>query len=58
MPSFQKIAVVGCGTMGAGIAQVVAAAKREAVLIDTGRAQLERARGSALFFLSPARPLS
>ena len=46
MGAIEKIAVVGAGAMGSGIAQVIASAKRSAVLIDTGRAQLERARGA------------
>jgi 3-hydroxybutyryl-CoA dehydrogenase len=41
--TFQKIGVVGAGVMGTGVAQVVARAGREVVLVDVSRAQLERA---------------
>ncbi|MDE2677764.1 MAG: 3-hydroxyacyl-CoA dehydrogenase family protein [Gemmatimonadetes bacterium] len=39
----RKVAVIGAGTMGRGIAQVVAAAGHEAVLYDVDAGQLERA---------------
>lgn len=41
--TFQKIGVVGAGVMGTGVAQVVARAGREVVLVDVSPAQLERA---------------
>jgi 3-hydroxybutyryl-CoA dehydrogenase len=40
----QRAAVVGAGTMGSGIAQVLATAGLDVVLIDTQAAQLDRAR--------------
>lgn len=39
----RKVAVIGAGTMGRGIAQVAAAAGHEAVLYDVDAGQLERA---------------
>jgi len=44
MPTIEKLAVIGAGAMGAGIAQVAATARLEVMLIDTGKAQLEKAR--------------
>lgn len=38
----KKVGVVGAGTMGSGIAQVVASSEREVVLIDISDAALER----------------
>ncbi|MEQ9618100.1 MAG: 3-hydroxybutyryl-CoA dehydrogenase [Deltaproteobacteria bacterium] len=38
----KKVGVVGAGTMGSGIAQVVASSEREVVLIDVSDAALER----------------
>ena len=32
--AYQKVAVIGAGAMGAGIAQVMAAASKEVVLLD------------------------
>ncbi|GMV80129.1 MAG: 3-hydroxybutyryl-CoA dehydrogenase [Planctomycetota bacterium] len=44
MGGIERIAVIGAGTMGSGIAQVCAAAGKQVTLIDTGPAQLEAAR--------------
>ncbi|MCK6474532.1 MAG: 3-hydroxybutyryl-CoA dehydrogenase [Planctomycetes bacterium] len=44
MASIQKIAVVGAGTMGSGIAQVAACAGRDVTLIDVADAALQRAK--------------
>ena len=41
-----KVAVIGAGTMGRGIAQVAAMAGHEAVLSDVDEGQLERAMGA------------
>ncbi len=41
----KKVGVVGAGTMGSGIAQVVASSEREVVLIDVSDAALERGIG-------------
>ena len=41
-----KVAVVGAGTMGRGIAQVAAMAGHDAVLYDVDAAQLDRARAA------------
>ncbi|MDE2753182.1 MAG: 3-hydroxyacyl-CoA dehydrogenase NAD-binding domain-containing protein, partial [Gemmatimonadota bacterium] len=38
-----RVAVIGAGTMGRGIAQVTAMAGHEAVLCDVDAGQLERA---------------
>ncbi|MCW8131734.1 MAG: 3-hydroxybutyryl-CoA dehydrogenase [Planctomycetota bacterium] len=46
MPAVERIAVIGSGTMGSGIAQVSAASGIETILIDTGKAQLEKARNT------------
>ena len=45
-PGFARVAVVGAGTMGAGIAQVFAAAGSAVRLIDVEPAALERARSA------------
>jgi 3-hydroxybutyryl-CoA dehydrogenase len=42
-----RVAVVGAGTMGAGIAQLTAMAGHETALVDLDEAQLERARAAA-----------
>lgn len=44
MAGIERVAVVGGGTMGSGIAQVVATSGLEVVLIDVADAALERAR--------------
>lgn len=41
----KKVGVVGAGTMGSGIAQVVASSEREVVLIDVSEAALNRGIG-------------
>ena len=38
----KRVAVVGAGTMGSGIAQVVASSKREVLLVDVSDAALDR----------------
>jgi len=43
VPTIGKVAVIGAGTMGHGIAQVAAMAGHEAVLCDVDAAQLQRA---------------
>jgi 3-hydroxybutyryl-CoA dehydrogenase len=40
--NIKKVAVVGAGTMGAGIAQVVAMSHREAILLDVSKPALEK----------------
>lgn len=44
MGGIERIAVIGAGTMGSGIAQVCAVAGKQVTLIDMGPAQLESAR--------------
>ncbi len=44
--SLQRVAVVGAGTMGNGIAQVFAQSRYEVVLIDPFEGALDRARGT------------
>ena len=45
-PRTGKVAVIGAGTMGRGIAQVAAVAGHEAVLCDVDAGQLKRARAA------------
>lgn len=45
MSKIERIAVVGAGTMGSGIAQVAGAAGLPVTLIDMGQEQLDRALG-------------
>jgi 3-hydroxybutyryl-CoA dehydrogenase len=45
LAGFSKVGVVGAGQMGAGIAQVCAAAGLEVTLVDLDAGQLEKARG-------------
>lgn len=45
MPSIERVAVLGAGTMGHGIAQVSAASGFRVALFDTSAEQLERALG-------------
>src|SRR3712207_1228207 len=45
MREFQRVAVLGFGTMGAGIAQVVSGSGRDVVVLETDQERLER--GSA-----------
>ncbi|GAA2110983.1 3-hydroxybutyryl-CoA dehydrogenase [Actinomadura alba] len=45
MADFQKIGVVGLGTMGAGIAEVMAGGRRDVVGIEVNEAALESGRG-------------
>lgn len=47
----QKIAVVGAGTMGAGIAQIVVEAGHQVTLIDTGQELVDRGRDTIQGFL-------
>ena len=42
----ERVAVVGAGAMGSGIAQVFAAAGAKVTLVDTGKPLLERGLGS------------
>ncbi|GAA4728022.1 3-hydroxyacyl-CoA dehydrogenase NAD-binding domain-containing protein [Nocardioides endophyticus] len=41
MEEIHRVAVLGCGTMGAGIAQVVAATGREVTIVDTDSERVE-----------------
>lgn len=45
-PYFAKVAVIGAGTMGNGIAQVFAAGGSEVLMIDAAEAALERGRAT------------
>ncbi|MGV9253915.1 3-hydroxyacyl-CoA dehydrogenase family protein [Streptomyces sp. NPDC003697] len=51
MNDFQKIAVLGCGTMGAGIAQVLAASGRDIVVLETDQDRIEAGTASIAEFL-------
>ncbi|WP_100501028.1 3-hydroxyacyl-CoA dehydrogenase family protein [Geodermatophilus chilensis] len=41
MRTFQRVAVLGFGTMGGGIAQVVAASGRDVVVLETGQERID-----------------
>ena len=49
--TFPKVAVLGLGTMGAGIAQVVAASGRDVVVLETDRARIDRGLDAVRAFL-------
>jgi 3-hydroxybutyryl-CoA dehydrogenase len=51
-PGFQNVAVIGSGTMGAGIAQVCAAAGSTVQLQDISQDLLDKARGKIESFLA------
>lgn len=51
MSTFQRVAVLGFGTMGAGIAQVVAASGRDVIVLETGQERIERGHASVAGFL-------
>ncbi len=52
--TIKRVGVVGCGTMGAGIAQVTAAAGYEVYVSDTTQGALERGLGTIQSALSKA----
>lgn len=51
MRLFQRVAVLGFGTMGAGIAHVVAASGREVIVLETGPERIDRGLSAARAFL-------
>lgn len=51
MRQFQRVAVLGCGTMGGGIAQVVAASGRDVVVLETGQERIDRGIAAVRAFL-------
>ena len=51
MRTFQRVAVLGMGTMGGGIAQVVAASGRDVVVLETDQQRLDRGRDAVAAFL-------
>jgi 3-hydroxybutyryl-CoA dehydrogenase len=51
MKTFQRVAVLGFGTMGGGIAQVVAASGRDVVVLDTNRSRVDRGLAAVGSFL-------
>lgn len=51
MRQFQRVAVLGCGTMGSGIAQVVAASGRDVVVLETGQEHCDRGIAAIRAFL-------
>lgn len=51
MKTVQRVAVLGFGTMGAGIAQVVAASGRDVVVLDAEQAQVDRGLARVTEFL-------
>lgn len=52
MPLFEKTGVVGFGTMGAGIAQVVAASGRQVVVLESEQSRVEQGMLAVERFLS------
>lgn len=50
--SFDRVAVIGFGTMGSGIAQVVAQSGREVLAVDTDAARLDAGRARVDAFLA------
>ncbi|MCZ2860098.1 3-hydroxyacyl-CoA dehydrogenase family protein [Blastococcus sp. VKM Ac-2987] len=51
MRTFPRVAVLGLGTMGAGIAQVVAASGRDVVVLETDRARIDHGLDAVRTFL-------
>jgi 3-hydroxybutyryl-CoA dehydrogenase len=51
-PSFERVAVIGFGTMGSGIAQVIAQSGRSVVVVETGEARLRAGRALVENFLA------
>jgi len=51
MQDFRRIAVLGYGTMGSGIAQVVAQSGRDVVVLETDSSRIEVGQGAAAAFL-------
>lgn len=51
MRNFQRVAVLGFGTMGGGIAQVVAASGRDVVVLDTDQERIDRGTAGVRAFL-------
>lgn len=51
MRTFPRVAVLGFGTMGGGIAQVVAASGRDVVVLETGQDRLEHGLAAVRAFL-------
>ncbi|MPY85486.1 MAG: 3-hydroxybutyryl-CoA dehydrogenase [Propionibacteriales bacterium] len=51
MRTFQRVAVLGFGTMGGGIAQVVAASGRDVVVLETNQERIDRGFATVRGFL-------
>lgn len=51
MRTFPRVAVLGFGTMGAGIAQVVAASGRDVAVLETEQARIDRGTDAVRTFL-------
>ena len=51
MRQFQRVAVLGCGTMGGGIAQVVAASGRDVVVLETEQERIDQGMAAVRAFL-------
>lgn len=51
MRKFQRVAVLGFGTMGGGIAQVGAASGRDVVVLETGQERIEQGTAAVRAFL-------
>lgn len=51
MSLFERVAVLGFGTMGAGIAQLVAASGRQVIVLESGQDRIDAGRGSVADFL-------
>jgi 3-hydroxybutyryl-CoA dehydrogenase len=51
MPEFERVAVIGCGTMGSGIAQVAAQAGCQVTVVEVDRGRLEAGLDAMRTFL-------
>lgn len=54
MNDFHKIGLLGCGTMGSGIAQVFAASGRDVIVLETGQGRIDAGLAAIARFLDGA----